>query len=75
MRRLGDMAGEVERGLARLYTATVAAHVDLDINRQGHTGFFGGRVKRVYLAARLGGPNAWGCSRDSPVLRSGRQLL
>jgi hypothetical protein len=32
--RLGDMPGEVERGLARLNRAAVAAHVDLTRTQQ-----------------------------------------
>ena len=54
MRRLGDMAGEVERGLARLYTATVAAQVDLDIDRQGHAGITCRRLEGAHLALVIG---------------------
>ncbi len=34
MWRVGDLPGEVERRLAGFDPATVAAHIDLDINRQ-----------------------------------------
>jgi hypothetical protein len=37
MRCGGDMPGQLERWLARLDAAAVAAHIDLDINRQSDT--------------------------------------
>ena len=47
---LGDMPGEVECGLAGLHTTAVAAHVDLDINRQGDPGF----ARRHFECLHLG---------------------
>src|SRR5262249_7535255 len=49
VRRLADLPRQRERRLARLDAAAVAAHVDLDIDRQGHAGFARRRVERTYL--------------------------
>jgi len=45
VRYLGDMSGKVECRLARLDPAAVAAHIDLDIDGQGHAGFSSCRVR------------------------------
>ena len=54
MRRLGDVAGEAQRRLARLDPAAVAAHVDLDIDRQGDAGLAGSRLQRGDLPRIVG---------------------
>jgi hypothetical protein len=50
----GDTAGEIECRLARLDPAAVAAHIDLDIDRQGHPGFACGSVDGAHLAFVVG---------------------
>ena len=50
MRRLRDLLREAERWLARLDAATVAAHVDLDIDRQRDPRLARRRVERAHLS-------------------------
>lgn len=54
MLRVGDLPGEVERRFAGFNPATVAAHIDLDINRHRHSGLGRGRLERVHLAPIVG---------------------
>ena len=54
MRRLRDLPREGERRLARLDAAAVAAHVDLDIDRQGDPGLARRLVERADLARIVG---------------------
>jgi hypothetical protein len=54
VRCAGDMPGQLERRLARLDAATVAAHGDLDIDRQRHPGFARSRVEGAQLAHIVG---------------------
>ena len=67
VRRVGDLPREVERRLARLDAAAVAAHVDLDIDRQGDPGLARRRVERADLA-RIVGAHA-----DPGAMRQRRQ--
>src|SRR5581483_9951369 len=52
--QVGDAAGEVERRLAGLDAAAVAAHVDLDIDRQRRPGLPGGLLETGELRRVVG---------------------
>src|SRR3954452_12105755 len=54
VRRLRDLPREGERRLARFDAAAVAAHVDLDIDRQGDPGLARRLVERADLARIVG---------------------
>ena len=54
MRRRLDLAGEGKRRLARLDAAAVAAHVDLDMDRQVDPGLAGGGLESRDLRRVVG---------------------
>ena len=70
VRRIGDTLGEIERRLARLDPAAVAAHVDLDIDRQRHAGVARRRLECTHLALVVGADADPGAVREAISRRS-----